>query len=48
MSLNQAWWLKLLILATQEAEIGRIMIRGQPRLHLGLQDPMSANKSWVW
>jgi hypothetical protein len=40
----QAWWLKLAILAAQEVEIWRIMVRGQPR-QKSSQDPISTNKN---
>jgi hypothetical protein len=30
MSLSQVWWLTSVILATWEAEIGKIKVRGQP------------------
>jgi hypothetical protein len=29
--LNGCWWLTLIILATWEAEIGKIKVRGQPK-----------------
>jgi hypothetical protein len=32
--IGRAWWLKPIILAVWEAEIGRILISGQPRQKL--------------
>jgi hypothetical protein len=29
--MDRCWWLTPIILATQEAEIGRIMVQSQPR-----------------
>jgi hypothetical protein len=37
-------WLTPVILATQETEIRRVMIRSQPRAN-SLQDPISENKT---
>jgi hypothetical protein len=39
-SLSGRWWLKPVILATQEVEIRRITVRSQPR-QIVLQDPIS-------
>jgi hypothetical protein len=35
------------ILATQKAEIGRIMVQGQPGPKV-CETPISIKKSWVW
>jgi hypothetical protein len=41
------WHLTYVVLATQEDDIGRITVQGQPGKKF-LQDPISTNKSWVW
>jgi hypothetical protein len=38
--LIRPWWLKLVILATQETEIRRIVVRSQPKVNRS-QDPIS-------
>jgi hypothetical protein len=41
---GQAWLCTYVILATQEAEMGRITVQGQPR-QKNKRDPLSINKS---
>jgi hypothetical protein len=43
----QAWWVKSIILATQEAEVGKIMVQGQSGQKVHETSPISTN-DWVW
>jgi hypothetical protein len=44
--LSWVWWLTLVILATQEVEIGRISVQGQ--LGQKLCETPSQSRSWTW
>jgi hypothetical protein len=47
MEMSQEQWLTLVILATEEAEIGKILVQGQPGQNITLNPSQSINQALV-